>query len=200
MSSKKNRKKRASAGTGNHGKANRSASFRLPDVNELKNPPPISVGAYFLSIAELVLVSGVWLYTAFRFFPAAASWVTYVLIAAVYFVGVMSMYLVRALLEAKRRYGKADMKHAFYYSQMVKGDQKWNLYIGMSFFAVFMVLRWLIPSPNIDPTGIDIASAFYLGYIWTTKYKGEDSVPFQYMETVFLFLTVITNYLVYFVG
>ena len=46
----------------------------------------------------------------------------------------------------------------------------------------------------------DIATAFYLGYIWTAKYKGEEHLPFQYMETVYLFLTVVTNYIVYFLG
>ncbi len=199
MSSKNNRKRKA-AGTGARGTSRRGTSFRLPRVHELKDPPPRTAGAYLASFLELALVAGIWLYTAFRFFPGANTWVAYIPIAAVYFAGVMSMYLVRALLEAKRLYGKADMKHAFYYSQMVKGDQKRSLYIGMAFFAVFMVLRWLIPSPNIDPTGIDIASAFYLGYLWTTKYKEKDPVPFQYMETIFLFLTVVTNYLVYFVG
>ena len=90
-------------------------------------------------------------------------------------------FMVRAALESKRRYGKVDSKSCFYYSQMVQYDQKWSLWIGLSFFAVFAVGRWLFPSPNLDMTAIDIATSFYLGYIWTTKYKGEERTPFQYM-------------------
>jgi hypothetical protein len=99
---------------------------------------------------------------------------------------------------SKRRYGKVDSTSCFYYSQMVQYDQKWSLWIGLSFFAVFAVGRWLFPSPNLNMTAIDIATSFYLGYIWTTKYKGEERAPFQYMETVFLLLTLVSNYIVFF--
>ena len=112
--------------------------------------------------------------------------------------GAVFLYIVRAILESKRRYGYFSKKTVLYYTQMIKGDQKWSLYIGMSFFALLMVLRWLFPSPNFNMVGIDIATSFYLGYIWSAKYKGEEELPYEYMETIFLLFTVVTNYIVYF--
>ncbi len=180
-------------------KAQDRRSFELPKVSETRHPAPITVGARMATFVELLAICAVWLFVAFRFFASKDIFGTFV-IGLTYFLGAFSMYLVRAALEAKRRYGKADGKRLFYYSQMVKGDQKWSLYIGLSFFAVSMVLRWLAPSPNFDMVGIDIATSFYLGYIWTAKYKGEEALPFAYMETIFLLLTMFTNYIVYFFG
>lgn len=196
MSKKNPRKKSAEGNAPNQ--TNRKG-FSLPKVSERRHPEPVSAGSRVASLAELAAVCAVWVLAA-RVLFVGGTLLTTALVAVLYFVGALSMYVVRAALEAKRRYGRTDKDALLYYNQMIKGDQKWSLYIGMSFFAVFVVMRWLFPSPNFDMVGIDIATAFYLGYIWTAKYKGEEHLPFQYMETVYLFLTVITNYIVYFLG
>ena len=199
MSKKKNKKKRsASVGTGNASKKKReSQSFKLPKVSETKHPAPVTVGQRIATIVELVVVCVVWMVAAFNLFDNDDAMSAF-LVGVVYFVGAFSMYMVRAAIEAKRRYGKVNGDTLLYYNQMVIGDQKWSLYIGMSFFAVSIVLRWLFPSPNFNMVGIDIATSFYLGYIWSAKYKGEETLPFEYMETIFLLLTTVTNYIVYF--
>ncbi|MDY4418772.1 hypothetical protein [Parafannyhessea umbonata] len=196
--SKRNKKKRPVKG-GNASKRRNQESFRLPKVSERKNPDPIAPRDYVITVIELVLFCAIWLIAVRQLFLMKTVLATF-LIGVLYFAGAFSMYIVRAALETRRRYGKTDRKTMLYYNQMIKGDQKWSLYIGMSFFAVFLVMRWLIPSPNFNMVGIDIATAFYLGYIWTAKYKGEESLPFEYMETVFLLLTVVSNYIVYFLG
>lgn len=199
MSKKRRKKNVPSSQRSGSGKTKKKDGFSLPKVSETKNPAPITIGERVVTFVELAIVCVIWLVVAFRFFPSKEM-VGAFAVGTVYFIGAFSMYVVRAALEAKRRYGKADSKRVFYYSQMVKGDQKWSLYIGLSFFAVSIFLRWLAPSPNFNMVGIDIATSFYLGYIWTAKYKGEESLPYEYMETVFLILTMFTNYIVYFFG
>ena len=73
------------------------------------------------------------------------------------------------------------------------------MWICLSFFAVFTVMRWLFPSPNLNMTALDIATCAYMGYIWTSRYRDEHA-PYQYMESVFLVLVVFSNYIVYFVS
>jgi len=198
--SKKRRKKNVpSSQHSGSGKVQKKDGFSLPEVSETRNPTPITVGERVVTFVELAVVCVIWLIAAFRFFPIKEMVGTFA-IGIVYFIGVFSMYVVRAALEARRRYGKRDRKRIFYYSQMVKGDQKWSLYISLSFFAASIFLRWIAPSPNFNMVGIDIATSFYLGYIWTAKYKGEEPLPYEYMETVFLILTMFTNYIVYFFG
>lgn len=199
--SKKRQRKGRTPGPGNASKKRQQESkeFRLPQVSETKHPRPVTVGERIATVVELVAVCVVWFIVAFRFFPSTEP-VGAFAIGAVYFLGAFSMYMVRAAIESRRRYGKVDRKRLLYYNQMIKGDQKWSLYIGLSFFALSMLLRWLFPSPNFNMVGIDIATSFYLGYIWTAKYKGEEPLPFEYMETTFLLLTVFTNYIVYFLG
>jgi len=165
---------------------------------KLQKVPPISMKAHVITLVELTVVCAIWLFSAFTLFNNRDV-LSMILLGVVFFLCVVSMYMVRAALESRRRYGKVDSKSCFYYSQMVQYDQKWSLWIGLSFFAVFAVGRWLFPSPNLDMTAIDIATSFYLGYIWTTKYKGEERTPFQYMETVFLLLVLVSNYIVYFI-
>ena len=108
------------------------------------------------------------------------------------------MYLVRAILESKRRYGRIDGKALFYYTQRLRIDQKWSLVVAFAFFAVFMVGIMTFRSPNLDMRCICIATAFYLGFISTTSYADEqEKIPVLYMEVPFLFLAVVTNWIVY---
>lgn len=172
-------------------------SFKLEKVAERKNPPAIGVGARIITGVETTLVCAIWLTASFALFEKTDILST-VLLAAIYFLCAVSMFVLRAALESKRRYDRCDSKSIFYYTQRVKYDQKWWLWIALSFFAVLTVVGWLFPSPNMDMSAINIASCFYLGYIWTLAYKGEERVPYQYMETIFLLLTFVTNYIVYF--
>lgn len=172
--------------------------FQLKKVSEFKHPASIGVGARVATVFEMCAMCAIWLIASFALFEKSDLF-SMVLLAAVYFLCAITMYLLRAVLESMRRYGRHDPDAVFYYTQMVKSDQKWSLWIALSFFAVFTVIGWLFPSPNMNMSAINIATSFYLGFIWTSAYKGEERVPFQYMETVFLFLTVITNYIVYFV-
>lgn len=179
------------------GKNKKRQGFKLKKVSERKDPPAISVGARVITVVEMLLVCAIWLMAAFALFDKS-DLLSMALLCAVYFLCALAMYFTRAVLESMRRYGRHDSEAVFYYSQMLKSDQKWSLWIGLSFFAVFTVLGWLFPSPNLDMTCVNIASSFYLGFIWTSAYKEEERIPFQYMETVFLFLTVISNYIVFF--
>ena len=172
--------------------------FQLKKVHELKKVPPIKTSSYVVTVVELVLVCAIWLYAAFNLFEKS-DLLSMALLCAVYFFCALMMYITRAVLESMRRYNRHDAEAVFYYSQMLHSDQKWSLWIGLSFFAVFTVVGWLFPSPNLDMSCVNIASSFYLGFIWTSVYKEEEGrIPFQYMETAFLFLTFITNYIVYF--
>lgn len=199
MAKKKRGKKRAapSDGASSESKKQGERSFKLEKIPERKNPPAIGFGARIISIVETMAVCTIWLMASFALFERT-DMLSMVLLAAVYFLCVVSMFVLRAALESRRRYDRCDSKSIFYYTQMVKYDQKWWLWIAMAFFAVFTVVGWLFPSPNMDMSAINIASCFYLGYVWTIAYKGEERVPYQYMETVFLFLTFVTNYIVYF--
>lgn len=199
MAKKKRGKKRAapSGGASSESKKQGERSFKLEKIPERKNPPAIGFGARIISIVETMAVCTIWLMASFALFERT-DMLSMVLLAAVYFLCVVSMFVLRAALESRRRYDRCDSKSIFYYTQMVKYDQKWWLWIAMAFFAVFTVVGWLFPSPNMDMSAINIASCFYLGYVWTIAYKGEERVPYQYMETVFLFLTFVTNYIVYF--
>lgn len=178
-------------------KKDKGRSFKLKKVSERKNPPAIGIGARVATVVETAAACAIWLVASFALFEKT-DLLSMALLAGAYFLCAISMYLLRAVLESSRRYGRHDPDAVFYYTQMVKSDQKWSLWIALSFFAVFTVLGWLFPSPNLDMAAINIATSFYLGFIWTSAYKGEERVPFQYMETVFLFLTVVTNYIVYF--
>lgn len=177
-------------------KKDKGQAFRLKKIAEIKEVPPIGAGARAVTVAETVLTCAIWLIVAFALFEKTGL-PSMALLAAVWFLCVVSMYLLRAVLESSRRYGRHDRQAVFYYTQMVRSDQKWSLWIALSFFAVFTVMGWLFPSPNLNMAAIHIATCFYLGFIWTSAYKGEERVPYQYMETTFLFLAAVSNYIVF---
>ena len=199
MAKKKRGKRRAapSSGAASEAKKKSERGFKLEKIPERKNPPAIGLGARVISIVEAALACAIWLMASFALFEKT-DMLSMVLLGAVWFLCIVSMFILRAALESRRRYGRCDSKTIFYYTQMVRYDQKWWLWIALAFFAVLTVLGWLFPSPNLDMSAINIAGCFYLGYVWTIAYKGEERVPYQYMETVFLFLTFVTNYIVYF--
>lgn len=166
--------------------------------SESKNPVAPSFGARACTVVETALACALWMIVAFALFPRKDMFAM-CLIGVAYFVALMSMLAVRCALEARRRYGRSDLRSCFYYSQQLTHDQKWSLWICLSFFAVFTVMRWLFPSPNLNMTALDIATCAYMGYIWTSRYRDEHA-PYQYMESVFLVLVVFSNYIVYFVS
>lgn len=176
----------------------RAANRGLPKVSEKKHPDPISAEARAVSALYAVAMVVIWLFASFSLFRRVGDMLSMVLIGAVFFLCLLTMYLVRAFLEAKRRYGRTDGRAVFYYTQKLHIDQKWSLIVAFAFFAVFMVGIWTFPSPNIDMQCLCIATAFYLGFISTTTYEGEgEKVPYLYMEVPFLFIAVITNWIVY---
>jgi ABC-type branched-subunit amino acid transport system permease subunit len=171
--------------------------FQLPTVSEKKKPDPIPTSARVITVAYLVAMCAIWLISAFALFTKT-DMLSMVLIGLVYFLCLLTMYLVRAFLEAKRRYNRTDGKAVFYYTQKLKIDQKWSIAVALSFFILFTVLSWLFRSPNLNMQCLYIATAFYLGFICTTSYKDEEEkIPFLYMEVPFLFLSVVTNWIVY---
>lgn len=164
---------------------------KLQIQKERKPVPAISLSSRVFTIAEFILASVLWIYSAYMLMPIG-SMLSNVLLALIYFFCCLVMYLTRCALESKRRYGKTNHKAMFYYSQVTAYDRRWSIYISLAFFVVITLVQWLIPIGKYRMTTIDIASCFYLGYVWTTTYKGE-RIPYQYMETVFLFVTMATN-------
>lgn len=165
-------------------------------MEEKDSPEAPSAAARVITIATMIIACAIWLAVSDGLFRKT-DMASMVLIGAMFFLTLMAMFAVRCLLEAHRRYGRSDIRSCFYYSQQITHDQKWSLWICLSFFAVFTVMRWLVPSPNLDMTALDIATCAYMGYIWTTKYRDERT-PFQYMESAFLLLVIFSNYIVYF--
>ena len=215
MSKKKTKKRRAGAAGGNGGarggsgargagggarsgkQARGRAADGLPKVSEKKRPDPISPAARVVTGLYAVAMLAIWLIASFSLFERTDDMLSMVLIGAVYFLCLLTMYLVRAFLEAKRRYGRTDGRAVFYYTQRLHIDQKWSLIVAFAFFAVFMVGIWMFRSPNLDMQCICIATAFYLGFISTTSYADEEEkIPFLYMEVPFLFVAVVTNWIV----
>lgn len=215
MSKKKTKKRRAGAAGGNGGarggsgargagggarsgkQARGRAADGLPKVSEKKRPDPISPAARVVTGLYAVAMLAIWLIASFSLFERTDDMLSMVLIGAVYFLCLLTMYLVRAFLEAKRRYGRMDGRAVFYYTQRLHIDQKWSLIVAFAFFAVFMVGIWMFRSPNLDMQCICIATAFYLGFISTTSYADEEEkIPFLYMEVPFLFVAVVTNWIV----
>lgn len=173
-------------------------AFALPKVSEKKNPGPIPVSARVITTVYSVAMCVVWLIASFSLFERSDDVLSMVLLGSVYFLCLITMYLVRAVLESKRRYGRSDGKAVFYYTQKLRIDQKWSLIVAFSFFAVFMIGIMMFRSPNLDMQCICIATAFYLGFISSTSYADEqEKIPFLYMEVPFLFLAVVTNWIVY---
>lgn len=173
-------------------------AFSLPKVSERKNPGPIPTTARVITAAYSVAMCAVWLIASFSLFERGDDVLSMVLLGSVYFLCLITMYLVRAVLESKRRYGRIDGKAVFYYTQRLRIDQKWSLVVAFAFFAIFMVGIMTFRSPNLDMQCICIATAFYLGFISTTSYADEqEKIPFLYMEVPFLFLAVVTNWIVY---
>ena len=104
MSKKNPRKKSAEGNAPNQ--TNRKG-FSLPKVSERRHPEPVSAGSRVASLAELAAVCAVWVLAA-RVLFVGGTLLTTALVAVLYFVGALSMYVVRAALEAKRRYGRTD--------------------------------------------------------------------------------------------
>lgn len=186
------------AARGNAARANAARANGLPKVSEKKRPDPISPAARVVTALYAVAMVAIWLIASFSLFERTDDMLSMVLIGAVYFLCLLTMYLVRAFIEAKRRYGRTDGRAVFYYTQQLHIDQKWSLIVAFAFFAVFMVGIWMFRSPNLNMQCLCIATAFYLGFISTTSYRDEDEkIPFLYMEVPFLFIAVVTNWIVY---
>lgn len=178
-------------------KKHKQGEFALPVVSEKKKPGPIPTSARVVTAGYLAAMVAIWLFASFALFERT-DMLSMVLLGTVYFLCLLTMYLVRAFLEARRRYGRTDGKAVFYYTQKLKIDQKWSLIVAFCFFVLFTVAGWLFRTPNLDMRCINIATAFYLGFVSTTSYKDEEEkIPFLYMEVPFLFLTVVTNWIVY---
>ena len=175
-----------------------NSGFELPRVSEKKEPGLIPISSPVIAAGYSVAMIAIWLFASFSLFERGDDMLSMVLLGSVYFLCLLTMYLVRAVLESKRRYGRSDGRAVFYYTQRLRIDQKWSLIVAFSFFAVFMVGIWTFRSPNLDMQCICIATAFYLGFISTTSYADEkEKIPFLYMEVPFLFLAVVTNWIVY---
>ncbi len=189
---------RSGAGARGGNRSRNACGNGLPKVSEKKRPDPISPAARVVTALYAVAMIAIWLIASFSLFERTDDMLSMVLIGAVYFLCLLTMYLVRAFIEAKRRYGRTDGRAVFYYTQQLHIDQKWSLIVAFAFFAVFMVGIWMFRSPNLDMQCLCIATAFYLGFISTTSYRDEEEkIPFLYMEVPFLFIAVVTNWIVY---
>ena len=135
---------------------------KLQIQKERKPVPAISLSSRVFTIAECILASVLWIYSAYMLMPIG-SMLSNVLLALIYFFCCLVMYLTRCALESKRRYGKTNHKAMFYYSQVTAYDRRWSIYISLAFFVVITLVQWLIPIGKYRMTTIDIASCFYLG-------------------------------------
>ena len=161
---------------------------------ELKNIKPVSLSSNIITTVEAILASLIWLFVAYKLFEVKTLWSNIVL-TLTYFICCALLYIVRLMLESKRLYGKVAFESCFYYSQKTKYNLQWSVYIFMVFFALINIVSFFFPTPKFHMTTIYIASCYYLGYIWTTQYKN-DPIPYRHMETIFLIITMISNFII----
>lgn len=160
--------------------------------------PPIGGKDRLLAAAALLVIAAAWYFSAPGLFVEGDLSIS-VQLASFYFACLAWLYIVRCMLESRRRFGVVTVKSCFYYSQTMVYAQKRCLSIFIVLFAAATVFRWLVPSPNLSPTCMDLAGCYYLAYIHSV-YCHKEQVPFRWMETLFLILTYFTPYLVYFLG
>ncbi len=163
--------------------------------------PAIGLREILLSWGALAVISVAWILSARTLY--VQSGLTHAIqLGSFFFACVLWLYVVRCMLESRRRYGVVTLKSMWYYSQTSIYSLNRSVAIFIVVFAALMVLRWLFPSPTLSSRGVacmDIAGAYYLSYIYSTYYNKEQ-LPYKYMETLFLILIFISPYLVYFLN
>lgn len=173
--------------------------YGLERMNEYKEPPAISTGARIWTIVEMCALSAVWVFAFNILNERTGELVVLVALAMLFFGSLVAMLITRAYLESKRRYDvKPSTKTVHYYLQMLHYDVKlWGL-ITFGLYATMWFVEHLLPISGVAMDALYVACAAYLGYIWTIKYKGVESVPYGYMETVYLIVMMFSNYIVLF--
>ena len=165
---------------------------------EREHFPDIGLRARLTAALVLVLLSAAWMLSAEPLFTQSGLGPD-VQLASFYFACLACLYVLRCMLESRRRYGTVTVKSCFYYSQTSIYAQKRCLYIFLVAFGAATLGRWLVPSPNRSPTCMDMVGCYYLAYIHSTYYHKEQ-IPYRWTETLFLLLTYFTPYLVYAMG
>ena len=142
---------------------------------EREHFPDIGLRARLTAALVLVLLSAAWMLSAEPLFTQSGLGPD-VQLASFYFACLACLYVLRCMLESRRRYGTVTVKSCFYYSQTSIYAQKRCLYIFLVAFG-----------------------AATLAYIHSTYYHKEQ-IPYRWTETLFLLLTYFTPYLVYAMG
>lgn len=176
---------------------------READEKRYERPdfPAIGIRERLLTFGGLGLICVAWYFSSFVLFVRKGT-IPMIQLASFYFACILWLYVIRCAVESKRRYGVISLNSMWYYSQTTVYAMQRGVSIFIVFFIATMVFRWMFPSPNLSSRStvcMDIAGTYYLGYIHATYY-GREQIPYRYMETIFLVLTFITPYLVYFLG
>lgn len=173
----------------------RAADRRLFERDEF---PGIGWRDRLVTLLALAVISAAWIASVPALFSQAGMGQA-IQLASFYFACFLWLYVTRCAVESRRRYGVVTLRSMWYYSQTTIYSARRSATIFVVLFAVLMVLRWLLPSPNLGVRAIscmDMAGAYYLSYIHSTYY-GKEQVPYRYMETAFVVLTSVSPYLVY---
>lgn len=174
--------------------------YGLERMTERKEPLPISLGMRIWTIAEALALSAVWIFAFNLLYDRLGDIMAAVGLAVLFFGILFAMHVTRGLLESRRRYSvKPSASTIHYYMQMLHYDVRWWGLITFGVYAAMWFVERLVPISGTAMDVVYIACAAYLGYIWTTKYKGSEFVPFTYMETIFCFAAMLSNYFVFFV-
>ena len=163
---------------------------------EREEYPAVSLKDKIVAGVALIVISVAWISSAPGLFVEGNRAIS-IQLGSFYFACLAWLYIVRCMLESKRRYDVVTVKSCFYYSQSTIYAQKRCLSIFIVLFATATVIRWLVPSPNLSPTCMDMVGCYYLAYVHSV-YCHKEPLPFRWMETLFLLLTYVSPYIVYF--
>lgn len=170
--------------------------YGLQGMHEYKEPRPISVSTRAWTLVLSLSLSAIWVIAFNALYETMLEPLPMVGLALLFFASLFSMLVVRGYIESQRRYDvRPSTKTIHFYLQMLHYDARWWFLITFGIYATMWFLEHFLPISGTLMDAIYLASSAYLGYIWTVKYKGVDSVPFAYMETIFCFVAMLSNYI-----
>ncbi len=170
--------------------------YGLQGMHEYKEPKPISAATRVWTIALSLSLSAIWVIAFNGLYETILEPLPMVSLALLFFVSLFSMLVTRGFIESQRRYDVApSAKTIHFYLQMLHYDVRWWFLIMFGVYVTMWFLEHFLPISGTLMDVIYLAGSAYLGYIWTAKYKGVDSVPFVYMETVYCFTVMLSNYI-----
>lgn len=173
--------------------------YGLQKMTEFKEPRPISAMAHVWALVLSVSLSAIWVFAFNALYDNILEPSSFVPLALLFFFSLFSMLVIRGLVESRRRYDVKPSKDTIhFYLQMLHYDAKWWFLITFGIYVTMWFVEHFLPVSGTIMDVIYLAGAAYLGYIWTVKYKGRESVPFTYMETIFCFTAMLSNYIMFF--